>query len=62
MKNYIQNLIQSVQKLTVNVGARINEQGFDPALRKDNNIEQGQDNSSSSSEACDIAIEDECKI
>jgi len=62
VKNYIQNLIQSVQKPTVNVGARINESGFDPGLRKDNNIEQGQDNSSNSSEACDIAIEDECKI
>ena len=44
------------------MGVRINQLFFDPALRKDNNVGQVQDNSASLSEVFDIAFEDECNI
>ena len=61
--NYIESLIQSQQEPTVSVDAKINEPGLDPAVRKGTNIKPEQDTgSNNSSDACDIAIEDECKI
>jgi len=63
VQNYIQNLMQAVQKPTVNVGVRINESGFDPALkRNDTSVDSAGSDKATSDQACDIAIEEECKI
>ena len=62
VQNYIQNLIQSLQQPTVSVGVRVNEPDFDPSIKGNTVPLDTQPNNKNVDQACDIAIEDECKI